>query len=538
MDVDLTRLSRRMESGPASGGGATGGMAPTSAHGAMSLPARPARRSSLVRSGGLLVAGNAASAMVLFLRNVTLARLIPVPDYGIAMTFAIAMAAVEMGSYLAFDRLLVQAADGDRPHLQATLQTLQVLRGALIGGVLFLTAGPIAYLLGAQEAVWAFQLLSVVVLMRGFAHLDIFRLQRDSRFLPSVSVQLLAHTVGTLAIVPFALWTGDWRAMLWSLLLQEAAFLTLSHLIAASPYRLGWNWALARRSLAFGWPLMVNGLVLFAIFYGDRIIIANQLGIEAMALFAAAFTLTLAPTLILAKSAQTLLLPALSRSRERDEGFAPLAVSAVEFGLLAGLSLAVGFAILGPWVFGLLFGPAFAPAAPLVVWLAMIQAVRVAKSGPATVSIAGACTHNPLVANLVRVGVLPVTFLAAASGGELLVLIKIGLAGETLALVVSLFLARRRPGLRMARLRLPLALFAMTIAAIGTCATLDPSTTDLGTVFDDAGTAAVLALFTLFLASLRDLWAWVWTELRTAPPPKGDRAGRPKAVAATGSQTT
>ena len=54
----------------------------------------------MLRSALLILSGNAAASILTLARNLIVARLISVENYGIAATFAIAMAVVEMASAL------------------------------------------------------------------------------------------------------------------------------------------------------------------------------------------------------------------------------------------------------------------------------------------------------------------------------------------------------------------------------------------------------------------------------------------------------
>ena len=76
----------------------------------------------MLRKALLILSGNAAASLLLFARNLVIARLIPVEDYGIASTFAIAMSVVEMASQLGLQQMIVQAREGEDPHFQAALQ--------------------------------------------------------------------------------------------------------------------------------------------------------------------------------------------------------------------------------------------------------------------------------------------------------------------------------------------------------------------------------------------------------------------------------
>lgn len=453
----------------------------------------------MMRGGAIVFSGLAVGYLVQFGRNVLLAWVLSVADYGLATTFALAMAALEMATNLSFDRLLVQARDGDEPRLQASLQLLQVVRGLTVGAILYLGAGPLAAFLGAGDVVWAYQLLALAPVIRGFAHLDIFRKQREMRFGPSMVVALGSQVGSLVVLAPLAFWLEDYRAMLYALILQEVIFTALSFTAAERRYALAWNRDVLARVFTFCWPLMINGLLLFAIFNGDRLIVANQLGWVELGWFSAALTLTLAPTLLVANTMHTVMLPRLSRETIGTDAFESAAIAAFQAGLLAGIGIVTGFAIFGPWLFLMVFGAKFAPAASLIVILAATQAIRVAKTGSTTLAVACGATRNPMYANLGRLAVLPVAWFVLSAGGGLHDLVLVALCGEFVALAISMALLIFRCRLRVRRLARPSAGMAVTLVLVALAEVDTPATADLLDRLTLAQGAIVLSALVTFL---------------------------------------
>lgn len=398
----------------------------------------------MLRSALLVLSGNAAASIFLLARNLLLARLIPVEDYGVAATFAIAMAVVEMASQLGLQQQIVQAREGEDARFQAALQGFQVLRGLLAGVALFLAAGAIAGFLNIPQVAWAYQVLALVPVLNALQHFDIHRLNRQMRFGPMLLTGLVPALLSLGAIWPLASLLGDWRAMLWALVLQAALAAATSHLVAERPYRLAFDRAVMARSLRFGWPLLLNGVLLFAVFQGDKLIVGRELGMAPLAIFAMGVTLTLTPTLVMAKSAQNFFLPGLSRAAGDAEAFAARGVVALQAVLLAALALTVVLAAAAGPLVALLLGERYAPLAAYLPWLAILQALRVAKAGPAIVALAAGRTANALVANVPRALLLAAAWHAAAAGGGLMQIIAIAILGEAAGLVLSLLLLRDR----------------------------------------------------------------------------------------------
>ena len=402
----------------------------------------------MLRTALLILSGNAAASLLLLARNLVVARLIPVADYGVAATFAVAMAVVEMVSALGLQQQIVQAKEGDDPHFQAALQGFQVLRGAATGAILFLLAGPMAAFLGIPEAVWAYQVLAVVPVLNALQHFDVHRLNRQMIFGPLILSKAAPAILSLVALWPLACWFGDWQVMLWSILVQAATGALASHLVAKRPYRLLFDRTIMAQSFRFGWPLLVNGGLMFFVFQGDKLIIGRELGMEALALFAMGMTLTLTPTLVIAGSVSDFFLPQLVAARSGSPGgserFQQLAMVVFQLHFLCGVVFVLGVLACGGPITAVLLGAKYEGIVPILFWLAILQALRVFKGGPSTVALARGKTENAMLANLVRVGLLPLAWFFAVQTGAVWPVIGIALIGEAAGFCIALLLAQRR----------------------------------------------------------------------------------------------
>ncbi len=424
-----------------------------------------------MRGGATLLLGNGAGFFLRFVRNIAVARLISVEDYGIASTFVVAMSFVQMSTDLNFKMLVVQNRDGDAPDFIAAIQLLNAVRGVLVGLILLLTAAPIARLMGQPELIWAYQMMAIIPVVGGFAHTDRDRFQRTMRFGPLVGVNLATLTLTLIAVWPLALWLGDFRVMLGLYLIEVVLRLALSHAVAERPFRMLWNAGVALQAVRFGWPLLLGGSLLFAGLQGDRIIVANQFGAEQLGLFSAAINLTMPASLQVADLTRTFFLPLLSRFQDQADEFRRRAAFALQATLCTSMLGVLGFAFLGPAVLAWVFGPRYEAAAAMVGLVGAIFALRILRAGTTTIAIARGHTLNMLVINIVRILFLPPAVFMAIEGATIIQILALGVVGEVAAIATSLFMLRRQErvtGLRY--MRLPYAFGIATLAAV--CAEL------------------------------------------------------------------
>ncbi|MEQ9564824.1 MAG: oligosaccharide flippase family protein, partial [Pseudomonadales bacterium] len=373
----------------------------------------------MLKSAFLVLSGNAFSSFLLLLRNLFVARLISVEDYGVVATFALSMAVVEMMSTLGLHQLIVQDKDGDNPDLQAGLQGFHLLRGILSGAALFFLAQPLARFLGISEVAWAYQVMALVPVMRGFIHFDIYRTNRRMVFLPLVLSTAAPALVSVLLVWPLFKLFGDYRIMLYAYLVQWGGMTLASHFVAKRPYRLTLDRTIMWRALQFGWPLLINNMLLLVVLQGEKLIVGREMGMTALAILAMGVTLTLTPTLVAARSLQTFFLPQLSALPKGREEFTHLAMVALQTSITGSLVLVFVIHTMGEQILGFLFGEKYAALVPLLSWLAILQAIRLSKSGCSVVAISQGRTGIAMVGNIFRVSSIPLSWFVAASGGDL-----------------------------------------------------------------------------------------------------------------------
>jgi O-antigen/teichoic acid export membrane protein len=434
-----------------------------------------ALRGKVLRGGIKLVSNQAIIQASSFVRNVILARLITTADFGIASIFAMTFYLLEMLSNLAAETFLIQAKDGDEPEMQSTAQMLQSTRGFINGVFLFALSGPFSRLFGVPQARWAFAGLALVPMVKGLSHLDPGRLQRHMRFEPYILTNAIPSVIGTLLAYPLGVWFGNYLAMLWLLILQTGLGTLVSHATAERGYSWSWNQVFARRIFAFGWPLLINGLLMYLIFQGDRFIIGaahqifpkSTLTLSDLGVYSAAFSLTLAPALLIGSVGTSLFLPILSNSQEDKAQFLRRYLASCQVISLAAAVISIPLAIAGGNLVVLVYGQKYAGAESFTIWLVLMQFLRMIRVPPTLAAMAYGDTANAMYSNLARTSAFVGVLVVAAIGLPLQWVAASGFFGEAIALSVCVARLSRRHAVPVTNLMRP-ASFAGVGVFLGT----------------------------------------------------------------------
>lgn len=424
-------------------------------------------RSRIIRGAVVLTGGQAVSQALSLVRNIIIARLLNPTDMGIAATFAITVTSLEIISNLAVDMLLVQAKDGDDPVFQGTAHLYQAFRGLLIGLLILACAPIIAWLFDTPQAQWAYKLVALVPVFRGFMHLDWKRLQRKMHYHTAVIVEVIPQIIATLAAFPIAIWLGDYSAVLWLIIMQAATGLLVSHLIAKRVYQLNWNREFATRLIVFGWPLLINGFLMIGALQGDRLIVGAFYSMTELGVYSVAFSLALTIAAILAKISTSLLLPLFARMQDQQIEFRECYIIIVQVLALIGGVVALPFVSVGGHLVVLIFGKQYTAAFSFTPWLGVLLAVHIFRLAPTIAALARGDTKNSMIANIFRFLGVAAAVVVAWQRAPLSAIVLCGIGGEFLAFISVIYRLQKRQSIKFTESLFPPVIVSIVLFLAG-----------------------------------------------------------------------
>lgn len=404
-------------------------------------------RSKILKGSFILSVGQVASYGCAFARNIILLRILLKADYGLASAFAGAISLLEVAAKMALNTLIVQAKEGDKDDFQSTVHFFSVLAGIISAFLMVLCAKPLALWFNAPESWPAFASLALIPLLKGFAHLDVYRMQRDMRFGPLVAIDLVPQVIITLAAWPVASWLNDYRSVLLLLCAKWALTLAGSHMLARRRYRWAWHVPYVRQVLKFGWPLLINGILLFAASQADRFVIGRYYTLEDLAEYGMAATVAFVPCYMMINIVGSIMIPLLSRVQDSAEEFRNRYALCIQMMSLVTTLFSASLIIFGEALARLFGGEKYAGVGIYIGWLAAAAALRTMRTTTVTAALAKGDSKNPLNANIFRTSGLLFAIIAALLNLDLYMIALSAVLGEALAFMASAALLSKRHGL-------------------------------------------------------------------------------------------
>lgn len=456
-------------------------------------------KSKIFKSTIVLALGEGTAYGLSFIRNIILARILTKADFGVAAALAMMISMLEFSSKMAIDRVVVQDQDGDKFKFLATAHFVQFVTSVVSTLCMIFAAGSLANIFGLPNERWAFQVISLTPLFKGFENLDVRRMGRELRFVPSSVVEVVPQFIITLAAWPLSLWVRDYRVVLILLIAKPLLSCIASHILAENFYCWRIEKEFILRIWKFGWPLLANSLLMFGIYQGDRLLVGTYYSIKDLAVYSAASTLTLGPGLLFMQVLGSIMLPVLSRSQDKPEIFRlhyKLCMQLVSaFSVFYAVFLIVGAEPL----MVIVFSEKYAGAGFVLAWLAAANAFRFIRTSTVIAAMSKADSKNPMFANFFRLTSLAFAFLAALFNQPIWVLAATGLIGEIMAFLSSLIMLFNRDKIPWVYSIVP-ACFTASAIAISWVGVI------MGIHGLNRFLAVLIAFFIGFLAAILNVW--------------------------------
>ncbi len=405
------------------------------------------RESRKVLKGTVLLSvGQIASYGLSFARNVILARVLTKADFGLAALFSMTIILLEIAGRMSIGQQIIQSKDGDSKSFQATSHAFQAVLASSGALLIVALSHSMARIMHVPNLWWSFATLAVVPFARAFEHLDYFRVQRELNYVSAVLCDLVPQIVITAFAWPLAIWLHDFRVIIWLMIGKASLGMVMTHILAKHPYRWAWQMDNIRGMCAFGMPLFLNGLLIFASQQADQMVVGAFLSLEKLAGYALAFSLVTIPGNIFAQIGSSLLLPIFSRAQDDPAKFRIHYRTCSQYAGVAAVILILPLIVAGGQLATLIYGSKYAATGPLIAVLGASAAVRFLRIVPAIASMAKADTVNQLYSNMFRCLSLPLAATAAFFGGGVIQIAGCALTAELLAAGVSVIRLRIRQG--------------------------------------------------------------------------------------------
>ncbi len=406
-----------------------------------------------------------ASFALRFVRTVILSRLLTPEHVGASVALVTILSSGELITSVGLDLFVIVNSGERRAQAVAAAQQVALLRGLLLAGAIALFTPALAdiFSVNATSIYW----LSLVPPIASLKNLRVIQLQQEYKYIPDAACTIGGQVGALIAIVIFATWLHDERAMLVSLVAEAAVNVALSYLLTSRERVASVDPTIRRAALLFGLPLVLNGIGLMVLGQADRMIVAKLFDLPTLALYSLTVNLAIAPTSILNGIVSKIAMPFLTRSQADHDKFTRASLILLSGVLLIGAAYAAPVGLLLDRLVPLVYGSRYQVTPAFSALMGGVAFLRFCRYGPSIVLIALSKTTWLTAGNLVSgLGVL-IGLLLGMRYGHLEsiavgLLIGDGLSLAFLSLIVGRFV-RHENGFRF---HAPVVILAVALVAL------------------------------------------------------------------------
>ena len=315
-----------------------------------------------------MVAGRIAIRLIGVVSTLILARLLLPEDFGLVGLAAAVITIAEVLTQTNLGLAVIRRPVADRT-IYDSAWTLNLLRCLLLGGALAATAGWQAELLGDPRIEAVVMVVGLTIALDGLGSAGIFRLQRELRFDLIFRYEVVTKLFVFCVTIALAVATRDYWCLVLGNLIGRCVSIPYGYWLA--PHR-------PRISFAAGWELLHFSKWMLAANacsaiegQAANLAIGRIAGLPALGMWQLSWQVGAVPVTELAVPIRGPIYAGYARVQE-DRGLLRRHFLA-GFGLLCVVltPLSLGIALVAPEIERLALGPAFAGAAPLIVYCAL-----------------------------------------------------------------------------------------------------------------------------------------------------------------------
>lgn len=332
-------------------------------------------RRTLVTGSFWIALSEVLKAVAELSSSVIAARILAPSDFGLMGAVLLTIAVLENFSKTGFDQALIQKQESVEPYLNVAW-TWHVLRGCGLALALALLAPLIADWYDEPSLKWLIWATTLQVVVQGFQNVGMLFFSRELNFKKICFVNVLQATASAGVAIPAILYFQNVWGLVWGLVASGVVTTVVSFLV--HPWRPSFEWDYKRFSNLTKFGKWITGLSVigFLVTQGDDIFISKFVGLEALAFYQLAYSISNLPATKITHVISRVSFPTYSRLQEQPDELKAVFVGVMRTTLLISAPLSVTIYLVGPGIVEHIIGAKWSPILPLIEILVVAAFVR------------------------------------------------------------------------------------------------------------------------------------------------------------------
>jgi O-antigen/teichoic acid export membrane protein len=307
-----------------------------------------------------------------FIRVAILARLLTPTDFGIFGLAVVLYAGLRIFSSFGINQYLIQKENLDL-GLVRSAWSYNIIRGAVIGGVIVIIAPFYAGALGSPEVATVLPVVALAAVVASLANPGYTLAERRVDFGPIVVVNILAAFVETALVVALAIFLRSPLALAWGLVISMVSMVVLSFILFDS---VGWPRVRVRdyRELfRVGKHLILSSAATFVGKQVDNLFAGAIIGTAALGVYVVSYRLASLPLEVMSTVVTRVAVPTLSRLQSKGKEMGRAFRDLADFQITAMVPIIVVLVVFAEPIVVLIYGEPWAAGAPVLRALLLVM---------------------------------------------------------------------------------------------------------------------------------------------------------------------
>lgn len=279
------------------------------------------------RSGSIWIVGGFGASQVLRLGlNILLAALLFEEAFALMAIVAAVMMGLGMFSDIGLQQNVIQSSRGDEPDFLNTAWTLQVIRGALLGGISAALAWPLALLYSANDPVayelrWLIPLAALSAVIDGFRSPSALSAARHLQVGQLIRIDVCFQVFNAIAVLALVWYFRSVYALVVAGLLSSLLYMALTYWLLPGPLpRFVLEREAVRSIVSFGKWIFLSTLITFLAMQIDRLAFGAWYPLAEVGVYSIAASLAMVVATLVGRLQAAVVFPWYSRRLEDGAG--------------------------------------------------------------------------------------------------------------------------------------------------------------------------------------------------------------------------
>lgn len=342
---------------------------PSNSHFYQNAPETRPLSSQVITGGFWVFTLRIIEKILRFIRIVILARLLAPDDFGLFGIALLSMSCLETFTETGFEQALIQKKQDIKEYLD-TAWTINLIRAAFLGCILFISAPAIGLFFNNPKAIILTRTIALAVLLKGLTNIRVVYFRKELKF----NKEFLYRSIGIIAEfivgVSLAIILRNAWALLFGLLANYFVTFLVSYIIYPYKPKLELNIEKFKELFSFGKWLLSSSILVFLLTQGDDIFVGKLLGVAALGLYQMAYRISNMPATEISHIISQVTFPAYSKLQDNIDKLRKAYLKVLQVTAFLSFPIAGLIFILAPNFTRIFLGEKWMPMVPAMQVLA------------------------------------------------------------------------------------------------------------------------------------------------------------------------